>query len=158
MTTLAAGLGITDLNAKSATEPGAAPIAASGDMIGRPVRIVSIGLAPVHLPDIGAPPHPRSLDEIAGLVDKEGARGTDVIILPELCQGQDANSLETLEGPTITTIARLAQKHQTYVVCPIDRKEGERRYNSAVLLDRKGQVANIYNKYDSTPADAGAPR
>ena len=77
MTTLAAGLGITDLNAKSATEPGAAPIAASGDMIGRPVRIVSIGLAPVHLPDIGAPPHPRSLDEIAGLVDKEGARGTD---------------------------------------------------------------------------------
>jgi len=146
MTTLAAGLGITDLNAKSATEPGAAPIAASGDMIGRPVRIVSIGLAPVHLPDIGAPPHPRSLDEIAGLVDKEGARGTDVIILPELCQGQDANSLETLEGPTITTIARLAQKHQTYVVCPIDRKEGERRYNSAVLLDRKGQVASIYNK------------
>jgi len=141
MSTLAAGLGIKDLNAKSAAEPGTAPAAASGDKIGRPVRIISIGFTQ---PDpLSIPPTPgHSLEEITGLVDKEGARGTDVIILPECWQ----ESLETLEGPTITTIARLAQKHQTYVVCPIDRKEGERRYNSAVLLDRKGQVASIYNK------------
>ncbi|MGO8792645.1 MAG: carbon-nitrogen hydrolase family protein [Terriglobia bacterium] len=135
MGTLAAGLGIKDgVEPSLAAEPGSVP-AVGGDKIGRPVRVVSIGFTQGH-----------SLDEIAGLVDKEGAGGTDLIVLPETWRGQDEKSTETLEGPTITTIARLAQKHQTYVVCPIDRKEGERRYNSAVLLDRKGHVVSLYNK------------
>jgi Carbon-nitrogen hydrolase len=144
MSTLAAGLGIRDLNASPIAEPGTVP-AASEDRIGRPVRIVSIGFTREDSLSNGLSQR-RSLDEIAGLVDKEGARGTDIIVLPENFRGQNETSQETLEGPTITTIARLAQKHQTYVVCPVDRKEGERRYNSAVLLDRKGQVANMYNK------------
>jgi len=135
MGTLAAGLGIKDVERTSlAAEPGTVP-AASEDKIGRPVRVVSIGFTQGH-----------SLDEIAGLVDKEGTPGTDIIILPETWRGQDEKSLESLDGPTVTTIARLAEKHQTYIVCPIDRREGNRRYNSAVLLDRKGQVASIYNK------------
>ena len=144
MSTLAAGLGISDLNASATTEAGAVP-AASESKIGRPVRIVSIGCTREASPDIGLT-QGHSLDDIARLVDKEGARGTDLIVLPENFRGQNEKSQETLEGPTITTVARLAQKHQTYVVCPLDRKEGERRYNSAVLLDRKGQVASIYNK------------
>jgi len=31
-------------------------------------------------------------------------------------------------------------------VCPIDRRTGGKRYNSAVLLDRSGKVATIYDK------------
>jgi len=144
MSTLAAGLGIRDLNASAITEPSIVP-APSEDKIGRPVRIVSIGFTrPDPLGIDSTQGH--SLDEIAGLVDKEGTQGTDLIVLPETCRGQGQKSQETLEGPTIATIARLAKRHQTYIVCPIDRKEGERRYNSAVLLDRKGQVASIYNK------------
>jgi predicted amidohydrolase len=135
VSTLAAGLGIKDGEKPSLAAEPQTVSAAAEDKIGRPVRIVSIGFTQGH-----------SLDEIAGLVDKEGARGTDLIVLPETWRGQDEKSLETLEGPTITTIASLAQKHQTYVVCPIDRKEGERRYNSAVLLDRKGKVVSVYNK------------
>src|SRR5208283_4348995 len=59
--------------------------------IGRPVRAVSIGFKP------GLP-----LDRIAGLVDKEGARGADIIALPETCRGQNDKSEEGLEGPTIS--------------------------------------------------------
>jgi predicted amidohydrolase len=132
---LATSLGISNRPREAASAVGPIPAGLSQDKIGRPVRVVSIAFTDGH-----------SLDEIAGLVDKEGTGGTDLIVLPELWRGQDAKSQETLEGPTITTIARLAEKHQTYIVCPIDRKEGERRYNSAVLLDRKGQVAGIYNK------------
>lgn len=135
MGTLAAGLGMKEgVRLPLAAEPAAAS-SMSSDKTGRPVRVVSIGFTQGH-----------SLDEIAGLVDQEGASGTDLIVLPETWRGQNEKSLETLDGPTITTIARLAQKHSTYVVCPIDRKEGERRYNSAVLLDRKGQIATIYDK------------
>jgi predicted amidohydrolase len=102
---------------------------------GRPVRAVSIGFKPG-----------LELDRIAGLVDKEGERGADLIALPETCRGQSDRSQESLDGPTVSAMARLAAKHRTYVVCPIDRRDGERRLNSAVLIDRRGQVAAVYDK------------
>jgi predicted amidohydrolase len=102
---------------------------------GRPVRAVSIGFKP----DPG-------LEQIVDLIDREGARGADIIALPETCRGQNDQSPEAINGPTVSTMARLAAKHQTYIVCPIDRKFGERRLNSAVLLDRRGEVAGIYDK------------
>jgi predicted amidohydrolase len=96
---------------------------------------VSIGFKP------GLP-----LERIAALVDQEGARGADIIALPETCRGQNDRSQEALDGPTVSAVARLAAQHRTYVACPIDRKAGDRRLNSAVLLDRSGQVAGIYDK------------
>ena len=104
---------------------------------GRPVRAVSIGFRPG--PALG-------LERISELVDKEGARGADLIALPETCLGQNDRSQESLDGPMVSAMARLASKHRSYVVCPIDRKDGERRLNSAVLIDRRGQVAAVYDK------------
>ena len=102
---------------------------------GRPVRAVSIGFRPG-----------PSLEQIASLVDREGGRGTDLIALPETFRGQNDRSMETLDGPTVTALARLAEKHRTYVVVPIDRKDGDRRLNSAVVLDRRGRIAGVYDK------------
>jgi predicted amidohydrolase len=107
----------------------------SGEKIGRPVRVVSIGFHP------GLP-----LEEIARRVDREGAQGADLIALPETCRGQNETSEETLTGPTITLMSRLARKHHTYIVCPIDRRQGDHRFNSAALLDREGKVVCTYNK------------
>lgn len=104
----------------------------------RLIRAVSIGFSSA-LP----------LAQMADHVDREAAKGADIIILPEHCQGFDERNqttLETLDGPTITTIAKLARKHRTYIVCPIDRRDGDLRFNSAVLLDRRGQVACTYDK------------
>jgi predicted amidohydrolase len=111
--------------------------------VGRPVRVVSIGLKE----------QSKSLEEVVAVVDIEGGRGADVIALPEAWRGQkDQNTEETLLGPTITAMAVLARKHRTYIVCPIDRKDGDKRLNTAVLLDRDGQVATVYNKvYPWTP-------
>jgi predicted amidohydrolase len=103
--------------------------------IGRPVRAVSIGFKPG-----------LALEDIAALVEREGERGADIIALPETCRGQNDQSPEALDGPTVSALARLAAKHRTYIVCPIDRKDNDRRLNSAVLLDRRGQVACIYDK------------
>jgi predicted amidohydrolase len=117
-------------------EPAAGAKATSGDGIGRPVRFASIGFKQGGLP----------LEKMASLVDQEGARGTDVILLPETARGQDQTSVEPLHGPTVTTMSALAKKHKTYVACPIDRKDGNRRLNSTVLLDRSGTVACVYDK------------
>jgi predicted amidohydrolase len=115
---------------QEATQSASAP-----DHIGRPVRAVSIGFTPG-----------PSLEQIAGLVDKEGARGADLIALPETFRGQDEKTQETLDGPTVSALAPLAEKHRTYIVVPIDRKDGDRRLNSAVILDRRGRIAGVYDK------------
>ncbi len=100
--------------------------------IGRPVRVVSLSF------------HDKGLAEISALVDREGARGADLIILPETWGGQ--KDPEPLDGPTTTAIAALAKKHRTYIVCPIDRRDGKRRLNSAILIDRAGQISGVYDK------------
>jgi predicted amidohydrolase len=104
------------------------------EKVGRPVRVVSLSF------------RDRPLDEVLSTVDREGARGADVIALPETWRGQNDQTPEALDGPTIAAMSGLARKHATYVVCPIDRKDGRRRWNSAVLLDRRGEVACVYDK------------
>jgi predicted amidohydrolase len=122
-------LGAEEVNANSSTGVGA-------NGAGRAVRVASIGFKG------GAVP----LEKMASLVDDEGARGTDVIVLPELSRGLDDGSEEPLHGPTITAMSGLAKKHKTYIAVPIDRKDGKRRLNSVVFLDRSGLVACVYDK------------
>jgi predicted amidohydrolase len=102
--------------------------------IGRPVRILSLSFKN------------KPLDLIRDLIDTEAAKGVDLVVLPEVWQGQRDNTMEKLDGPTITTLAKLARKHHTYIVSPIDRLDGNRRVNSAVLLDRSGNVVFVYDK------------
>jgi predicted amidohydrolase len=101
--------------------------------IGRPVRVVSLSF------------NNKSVTEIAEVVDREGAKGVDLIILPETWRGQK-DSLESLDGPIVTAMAALAKKHGAYLVCPIDRWDGQRRLNTAVLIDRAGRISGVYDK------------
>jgi len=106
--------------------------------IGRPVRIASISFA-----------SGKSLQEIGDIVDREGAKGVDLVALPETWSGnadQKDREAETLDGPTISATAVLARKHHMYVVSPIDRQDRGLRLNSSVLLDREGQVVCVYDK------------
>lgn len=99
----------------------------------------------------------KGLEEIARVVDQEASKGCDIIVLPETWNGQ--SHPETLQGETITTLAKLAQKHHTYILSPIDRTDGKQRLNSAVLIDRNGKVVFVYDKiypywgeFDLSPA------
>jgi len=124
---------------REAARAGGAPTdlsASSEEIVGRPVRVVSIGF------EAGK----RPLEWIASKVEREGALGTDIIALPETFRGQNERSAESLDGPTVNAMSRLAKKHRTYIVCPIDRKDGDQRFNSAVILDREGRLACVYDK------------
>src|SRR5277367_579036 len=100
--------------------------------VGRPVRVISISFSG------------KTLEAIRDVIDREAAKGADLVVLPEKWRGKD--NPETLDGPTISTMRALARKHHTYIVCPIDRKDDERRYNTAVLIDRTGKVVLLYDK------------
>jgi predicted amidohydrolase len=104
----------------------------ASEKIGRPVRVVSLCF------------RNEGLDKIAKIIDKEGAKGTDIIVLPETWSGQLRP--ETLEGETIAALSKLAKKHNTYILSPIDRTDGKFRYNSAVLINREGRVVFVYDK------------
>ena len=86
------------------------------------------------------------LTRISNLVEQEGKRGTDLIALPETFNWQNKNEPESLDGVTVSTMSKLAQRYNTYVVCPIDRSQGGFRLNSSVMLDRDGQIASVYDK------------
>jgi predicted amidohydrolase len=102
--------------------------------VGRPVRVVSLSCKE------------QPMREMLSVVDAEGAKGADLVVLPETWRGQNDHTRETLEGPTLREIGKLARQHHMYIVSPIDRIDGDERMNSAVLLDRNGQVAGVYDK------------
>ena len=64
------------------------------NQIGRPIRVVSISFA-----------NGKTLEEVVDVVDSEGAKGTDLIALPETWLGQTGHEPETLAGPTVTAMA-----------------------------------------------------
>jgi beta-ureidopropionase len=77
-------------------------------------------------------------------LDRAGTEGVDIACLPEEFSGTAA---EPIPGPTTKTIGELAKKYHMYVVCPIrERADNGRQYNTAVLLNREGQVAGRYRK------------
>lgn len=107
---------------------------ASSNKVGRPVRVVSLSF------------RGENMRNVLAAVEAEGARGADLIVLPETWRGQNDHTRETLAGPTLQELGTLADKYNTYIVSPIDRINGDQRLNSAVLLDRNGKVAGIYDK------------
>jgi predicted amidohydrolase len=102
---------------------------------GRPVQIVSIGFAP----------KTQDFNKIIRLVEQEAALGADIIILPETWRSQN-NEPETLDGQIVNTLSEVARRYNTYIVCPFDRKDSSLRLNTAVLLDRQGKIASLYDK------------
>ena len=67
----------------------------------------------------------------------------DIACLPEEFAGTKA---EPVPGPTTNAVAELAKQYHMYVICPIREQAGDREYNTAVLIDRKGDVAGYYRK------------
>ena len=72
-----------------------------------------------------------------------GKNGVDIACLPEEFAGTKA---EAIPGPTTNAVAKLAKQYSMYVVCPIREQAGKEQYNTAVLIDRKGQIAGTYRK------------
>ncbi|MCL1857742.1 MAG: carbon-nitrogen hydrolase family protein [Oscillospiraceae bacterium] len=100
---------------------------------GRKVQITSIGF------------NQRPLDEFINIVDEEGKKGCDLILLPEACTGNDI--IEPLDGSSVKRISEIAARYNTYIVFPVYRKsETEERLNSAILIGRRGEICGVYDK------------
>ena len=72
-----------------------------------------------------------------------GQNKVDIACLPEEFAGFDA---EPIPGPTTDTIAKLARQYNMYVICPIREQTSDKQYNTAVLIDRRGEIVGSYRK------------
>jgi beta-ureidopropionase len=60
---------------------------------------------------------------------------------------------EEVPGPAVKRIAEFAKDNRCYVICPILTRSEGKIYNSAVLLDRQGSVAGVFNKVHPTEGE-----
>jgi len=77
---------------------------------------------------------------------------SDVIVLPEMftLRANDKvqrEAAEEITGPTIQQLAELARKRSCWIVAgSIIERSGAKRYNTCVVLDRKGKTVAVYRK------------
>jgi beta-ureidopropionase len=109
---------------------------ASPAVPGRPVRVAAIAIG------FGGQ-YEAKLKLAREHLEAAGQRGVDIACLPEEFAG---NKAEPIPGPTTRAIGELAKKHKMWVVCPICEQAGNEKYNTAVLLNREGEVTGQYRK------------
>ncbi len=126
---------ITSLVVTLSTPP---PTAAdSGRLPGRQVKVATIPIG------FGGD-HVQKLKLAIEHLEVAGANHVDIACLPEEFAGTTA---EPIPGPTTRAVGELCRKYRMYVVCPIREQALDgKQYNTAVLLDRQGQVAGYYRK------------
>lgn len=131
---------------------------ADGRVAFTPARLESVSEMPKRLVKLAAVHHhPRNstteknLEAFSSYAAEAGEKGADIVCLPEgitlVGTGQVyADVAESLPGPTSERLGMVARKHQMYIVAGILEKDGEVIYNTAILLDREGQLAGKYRK------------
>ena len=113
--------------------------AAHGDFstaIGRPVVVAAAAIG------YGGD-YEKKLPMAVEYLHAAGKAGADIVCLPEEFSG---GMPEPVPGPTTEVIAALAKQYEMYVICPLKERFEDKEYNTAVLLDRAGEIAGRYRK------------
>ena len=113
----------------------------------RKVRVATVWLRPANSKD-GA----ESVQRFAEYIDRIAPeQRPDVILLGEMINrvgapgGPDAQA-EPIPGPTTERLAERARRYRSWIAFSIVERDGTDLFNTAVLLDRSGQIAGKYRK------------
>jgi predicted amidohydrolase len=113
---------------------------------GRPVRVLTVKHRPQQTASAAA-----SLEEFCRIVEGAASRKPDIVCLPEgvtvVGTGRSyADVAESLAGPSTRRLGATAAKLSSYIVAGVYEKSGDLIYNTAVLIDRQGNLAGSYRK------------
>ncbi|MBS7648080.1 MAG: carbon-nitrogen hydrolase family protein [Candidatus Bathyarchaeia archaeon] len=92
-----------------------------------------------------------NLRHIMGLLDMTLQHQPDLVCLPEAFATASVDKpleevAEEIPGPIIENIARKAREYSSYIICPLYTKREGKIWNSAVIIDRSGEICGIYDK------------
>jgi len=123
-----------------------ASVAAQPQPRNRIVRVVTVGQE--ELDKRGA----NILQETVERLDRATAFRPDIACLPEVFVD---TAPEEVPGPVTRRLAEWSRRNACYLVFGIKTQSGGKVYNSAVLLNRKGEVAGQYDKAHPTEGELG---
>ena len=110
-----------------------------------------VNVTAVNLKPSGTTSPADSIERFVVMIETSIHNKTDVIVLPEGITAVGTGKsyvevAETIPGVTTQRLGRLAKARNTYIVAGIYEREGTAVYNTAVLIDRAGNVAGKYRK------------
>ena len=97
--------------------------------------------------------------QVSALLEEAAARGADLACLPEVwpCQGSAPEvraAAEPVPGPRVERLAATARRHSMWIHGgSVLELEGDRVFNTSVLLDRAGKLVARYRKIHLFDAD-----
>jgi len=113
---------------------------------GRNIRVMTVHLRPRRLPSAAA-----NVEAFCAAILKSREQQPDIICLPEgmTVVGTGKSYVEVSEpvpGPTTERLGVLARELKSYIVAGLYEREAPAVYNTAVLIDRAGQLVGRYRK------------
>ena len=87
------------------------------------------------------------LEPTLELLDRAASFRPDIACLPEHFSGRTP---QTVPGPVTDRLAAWAREHSSYVAFGMITKKDGKIHNSAILMDRQGQIVGQYNKLHPT--------
>ncbi len=113
---------------------------------GRSIRVMTVHLRPRRLPSAAA-----NVEAFCAAILTHREQRPDIICLPEgmTVVGTGKSYVEVSEpvpGPTTERLGALARELKSYIVAGLYEREAPAVYNTAVLIDRTGQLVGRYRK------------
>jgi len=124
----------------------------------RPVRLATASILVDDNQDYPSP----CIERCLAMIDAAGAARADLVLLPEepdvvgCSQDRIADLPEPLPGgATFSGFAERARANRIYVAYSQRERDGDRVYNTGVLLDRQGNLVGKYRKMHLAPGEEG---
>ncbi|WP_133648296.1 carbon-nitrogen hydrolase family protein [Paraburkholderia flava] len=120
---------------------------------------MQVELAQLALVDGGLERNTRKVVEIIDRADAAG--GTQLVVFPEATlsgfptRDNVADVAQTLDGPTLTAVRDAARQAGVAAAVGFAERDGDRFYNTTVLIDSSGAIALKYRKVHLWASDVG---
>jgi len=92
----------------------------------------------------------KNREHVLGLLDLALRQKPDLVCLPEAFTtasvAEKGVLAEAVPGPTTDAVAKRAKASKCYIICPIQTKRDSKLFNSAIVIDRSGDIFGIYDK------------
>ncbi len=119
-----------------------------------------VWIASLSLERLEAKTMPDMLGKVKQRMEETLPMKPDIICIPETFPYNRVSQkpsfqkqAEAVPGEIVQTFADFAKAHRCYVICPLNTREGDTIYNSAVVIDREGGVVGAYHKIHPTTGE-----
>ncbi len=101
-------------------------------------------------PEGGSTPQ-ENRERFAEKAAEAGEKGADICCLGEAIAlvgtgASNEDAAEKVPGPSTRALAQVARQHRMWIVAGVYERVGRTIYNTAVLIDRRGELAGTYRK------------